>query len=157
MTIRKLLLPTIAAALISCGKDPLPKPKAMLRLDYQKPEYTKVDIRLPFTFEKNTVADKISNIKLDGVNNTIGVNINILVWMSGVEGLKVRPSKIVSDSVEYDKSSRNKTSENSSTKFCKGALTSKERSICAVSKHESPNVRNPMREQISRAFKYPIL
>lgn len=76
MTIRKLLLPTIAAALISCGNDPLPKPKAMLRLDYQKPEYTKVDIRLPFTFEKNNVADKISNIKLDGINNAIGVNIN---------------------------------------------------------------------------------
>ncbi|WP_299337530.1 gliding motility lipoprotein GldD [uncultured Psychroserpens sp.] len=76
MTIRKLLLTTIAAALISCGKDPLPKPKAMLRLDYQKPEYTTVDIRLPFTFEKNTVADKISNIKLDGINNAIGVNIN---------------------------------------------------------------------------------
>nr|WP_321232569.1 gliding motility lipoprotein GldD [uncultured Psychroserpens sp.] len=76
MTLKKILLPILAVACFSCGNDPLPKPKAMLRLDYQKPEYSKVDVRLPFTFEKNNNAEKISNIKLDGVNDTYGVDIN---------------------------------------------------------------------------------
>lgn len=60
----------------ACGNDPIPKPKAMLRLEYPEPEYKKVDIPLPFVFEKNTFADPISKIKLDGVNNVYGVDIN---------------------------------------------------------------------------------
>ncbi|WP_298893128.1 gliding motility lipoprotein GldD [uncultured Psychroserpens sp.] len=76
MIIKKLCIPLLAAVCFSCGNDPLPKPKAMLRLDYKKPEYSKVDVRLPFTFEKNINADKISNIKLDGINNFYGVDIN---------------------------------------------------------------------------------
>jgi len=66
------MLCTISA----CGNDPLPKPKAMLRLEYPEPEYQRVDVPLPFTFDKNVLADKISKIKLDGVNNTSGVDIN---------------------------------------------------------------------------------
>ena len=73
---RKLLLLCIIISCIACGNDPLPKPKAMLRLEYPQPNYKKVDIPLPFTFEKNEIADPISNIKLDGVNNLYGVNIN---------------------------------------------------------------------------------
>ena len=73
---RKLLLLCIIISCIACGNDPLPKPKAMLRLEYPQPTYKKVDIPLPFTFEKNEIADPISNIKLDGVNNLYGVNIN---------------------------------------------------------------------------------
>ncbi|MEH6534882.1 MAG: gliding motility lipoprotein GldD [Psychroserpens sp.] len=76
MTIKKLFILSTAVAFFSCGNDPLPKPKAMLRLEYQKPAYSKVDVRLPFTFEKNRAADKISNIKLDGINDSYGVNIN---------------------------------------------------------------------------------
>ena len=76
MTIKKFIIPLIAIACFSCGNDPLPKPKAMLRLDYKKPVYSKVDVRLPFTFEKNQNADKISNIKLDGINNSYGVDIH---------------------------------------------------------------------------------
>jgi len=73
---RKLLLLSIIISCIACGSDPIPKPKAMLRLEYPQPTYKKVDIPLPFTFEKNELADPISNIKLDGVNNLYGVNIN---------------------------------------------------------------------------------
>jgi gliding motility-associated lipoprotein GldD len=76
MTIKKLVLPFLAVACFSCGNDPLPKPKAMLRLEYDTPKYSKIDVRLPFTFEKNELADQISTIKLDGVNNISGVNIN---------------------------------------------------------------------------------
>lgn len=74
--IKKFIFPVIAVALISCGSDPLPKPRAMLRLEYSKPEYAKVDVRLPFTFEKNQLADKIANIKLDGITNSYGVDIS---------------------------------------------------------------------------------
>jgi gliding motility-associated lipoprotein GldD len=76
MKIKNIVFPLLAIACFSCGNDPLPKPKAMLRLEYQPPKYSKVDVRLPFTFEKNENADKISSIKLDGVNNLSGVNIN---------------------------------------------------------------------------------
>ncbi|SDR81361.1 gliding motility-associated lipoprotein GldD [Formosa sp. Hel1_31_208] len=76
MRIKKILLPVMAFACISCGNDPLPKPKAMLRLDYQKPEYAKVDLPIPFTFEKNKAADNISKLKLDGINNSYGIDIN---------------------------------------------------------------------------------
>ena len=76
MTIKKIILPLLALACFSCGNDPLPKPKAMLRLDYETPKYSQVDVRLPFTFEKNEYAEKISSIKLDGINNLLGVNIN---------------------------------------------------------------------------------
>lgn len=76
MNLKQIVLPILALALVSCGKDPLPKPDAMLRLDYPQPEYTKVDVRLPFTFEKNVNADDITKIKLNGINNTIGVNID---------------------------------------------------------------------------------
>jgi len=73
---KKLLLLCIALTCIACGNDPIPKPKAMLRLEYPQPTYKKVDIPLPFTFEKNELANPISNIKLDGINNIYGVDIN---------------------------------------------------------------------------------
>ena len=73
---RKLLLLCIVISCIACGNDPIPKPKAMLRLEYPQPSYKKVDIPLPFTFEKNELANPISNMKLDGVNNIYGVDIN---------------------------------------------------------------------------------
>ena len=72
----KLFLYILIIACISCGSDPIPKPKAMLRLEYPEPSYKKVDIAVPFTFEKNRLADNISNIKLDGVNNIYGVDID---------------------------------------------------------------------------------
>nr|WP_321227329.1 gliding motility lipoprotein GldD [uncultured Psychroserpens sp.] len=76
MKIKNIVFPLLAIACFSCGNDPLPKPKAMLRLEYHTPKYSKVDVKLPFTFEKNELAEKISSIKLDGINNLSGVNIN---------------------------------------------------------------------------------
>lgn len=61
---------------MSCGDDPLPKPNAYLRLDYPKPVYTKVNVPLPFSFERNTHSKSISDIKADGVNNVYGLDIN---------------------------------------------------------------------------------
>ena len=53
----------LVCLLLSCGNDPIPKPKAFLRLDYPKPEYTLVETKLPFTFEKNILATDVSKIK----------------------------------------------------------------------------------------------
>jgi len=75
MTIKKLVIPILASVCISCGSDPLPKPKAMLRLEYPPAKYVKVDVLLPFTFEKNELANQIKNIKMDGVNDVIGVDV----------------------------------------------------------------------------------
>ena len=66
----------VVAFLLSCGDDPLPKPNAYLRLDYPKPEYTKVNIPLPFSFERNAHSQSVSDIKADGVNNVYGLDIN---------------------------------------------------------------------------------
>jgi len=47
----------------------------MLRLEYPPAKYVKVDVLLPFTFEKNELANQIKNIKMDGVNDVIGVDV----------------------------------------------------------------------------------
>ena len=44
---------------MSCGNEPMPKPKAFLRLEYPKPQYKEVNTNLPFTFKKNSIANKI--------------------------------------------------------------------------------------------------
>lgn len=70
---RVLMLATLCVA---CGTDPVPKPKAFLRLDYPKADYTEVDVSLPFTFEKNKLASKIRHIKVDPKNHIYGVDLD---------------------------------------------------------------------------------
>jgi len=59
----------------SCGEDPIPKPKAYLRLDYPEAKYSKVESDLPFTFEKNLLANDKSNIKTTSDNKSYGMDI----------------------------------------------------------------------------------
>ncbi len=68
------LLLTIVLS-ISCDNDPLPKPKAFLRLDYPKPKYKEVKTNLPFTFEKNSLADNIGVIKSSKDKKTLGLEV----------------------------------------------------------------------------------
>jgi len=75
-TVKIILLGFICSTISACGSDPLPKPKAMLRLEYPEPKYKRVDLPLPFTFDKNVLAERITEIKLDGINNASGVNIS---------------------------------------------------------------------------------
>ena len=53
---KKLILLFIITLFVSCGNDPVPKPKAFLRLEYPKAQYVEVNTQLPFTFEKNILA-----------------------------------------------------------------------------------------------------
>ena len=59
---KKFIFLFLVIVFMSCGNDQLPKPKAFLRLEYPKPEYTLVESKLPFTFEKNMLASDISKI-----------------------------------------------------------------------------------------------
>ncbi|WP_299672554.1 gliding motility lipoprotein GldD [uncultured Tenacibaculum sp.] len=42
--------------LMSCGGETLPKPKAYLSLNYAKPNYQKINVERPYTFEVSNVA-----------------------------------------------------------------------------------------------------
>lgn len=42
---------------VGCKDDPQPKPKAFLALEYPEPNYRRVDIGCPYSFEKNDLAE----------------------------------------------------------------------------------------------------
>jgi len=90
------LLLTIVLS-ISCDNDPLPKPKAFLRLDYPKPKYKEVKTNLPFTFEKNSLADNIGVIKSSKDKKTLGLEV---VYSSIKGTIYLTYKKIDSDSLQ---------------------------------------------------------
>ena len=65
----------LAFIIVSCQDDPLPKPKAYLRLDYPQANYLKVQTDLPFEFEKNTIARDEVTIKQLAEGNSYGLDI----------------------------------------------------------------------------------
>ena len=69
MNDRILILALIGTLLfISCKEDTLPKPKAMLRLDYPQRAYRLMEAECPFTFEYNQLASLEPG---DGCNLTL--------------------------------------------------------------------------------------
>ena len=60
---------------MSCGKDPIPKPPAYLRLEYPAPNYDEALTPLPFLFEKNVLATKTTTKPLQADTESYGVNI----------------------------------------------------------------------------------
>jgi len=72
---RNILLLLIIICCVSCEKDPIPKPKAFLRLEYPKQQYIQIRNELPFTFEKNMFATDISNIKVSSDKKSYGLDI----------------------------------------------------------------------------------
>ena len=73
---KNLIFLFIITLCVSCGNDPIPKPKAFLRLDYPQHKYIGVDVQLPFTFEKNAFAVDITSIKESKDKKTYGLDIN---------------------------------------------------------------------------------
>lgn len=69
------LLVLAIALVASCGEDPLPKPKAYLRLEYPEPQYLETSTELPFTFDKNILATDVTNKRLEGSKESYGLNI----------------------------------------------------------------------------------
>lgn len=72
---RTFFLLVLITCCISCGNDPIPKPKAFLRLEYPVQQYVQIKSELPFTFEKNKFAKDISNIKVSADQKTYGFEI----------------------------------------------------------------------------------
>ncbi|RZN84727.1 MAG: gliding motility lipoprotein GldD [Winogradskyella sp.] len=72
---KKIIIPLFAFFIVGCGNDPLPKPKAFLRLDYPKPTYKRVDIPVPFSFERNTLSKSVSKIKTENNGTSYSVDI----------------------------------------------------------------------------------
>lgn len=72
----KHLLYAFSTLFLACGNDPIPKPKGFLRLEYPTPDYKNVDVSLPFTFDKNSMSERIKSIKADSANNIYGVDID---------------------------------------------------------------------------------
>lgn len=71
----KSLLLSLVFMLLSCNEDYVPKPKAFLRLDYPEVKYVKSNLNLPFTFETNLQATKVSSRLLNATTVSYGVNI----------------------------------------------------------------------------------
>ena len=65
----------VLAICVSCGEDVVPKPKAYLRLDYPEAKYAKANLDLPFLFENNMLATKISSKKVIATTESFGVNL----------------------------------------------------------------------------------
>ena len=60
---------------VSCRSEPTPKPRAFLRLDYPQPKYDKVVSNLPFSFEKNELANNVTDIKVARDEKSISINV----------------------------------------------------------------------------------
>jgi gliding motility-associated lipoprotein GldD len=71
---RKLAL-IYALFLVSCGDEALPKPKAYLRLEYPAATYNRVNLPVPFSFEKNTLAKPITGIKKENNGDSYSISI----------------------------------------------------------------------------------
>lgn len=72
---KKILIPLFALFVVGCGNDPLPKPKAYLRLEYPKPTYKRVNLPVPFSYEQNTLAKPIASVTEKNEGDSYGVTI----------------------------------------------------------------------------------
>lgn len=75
MNLHKIVLLLLICCFFSCGDDTLPKPKAFLRLEYPEAKYVSINTELPFSFEKNMLATDITNKRLEGSQESYGLNI----------------------------------------------------------------------------------
>ena len=72
---KNFILFLIVIGCVACGSEPTPKPREFLRLDYPQPNYVEFGASLPFSFEKNELAEDVKDIKVAGDNSTIGINV----------------------------------------------------------------------------------
>ncbi|MCM5661941.1 gliding motility lipoprotein GldD [Galbibacter mesophilus] len=56
---KKILFSILISAILfySCGNDPIPKPKGMLRLEFPEARYNAISDKCPYTFQKNIKAE----------------------------------------------------------------------------------------------------
>jgi len=92
---RNIIALLIVVLCVSCGSDPIPKPKAFLRLEYPEAKYKKAQVEVPFSFETNNLATMVSSKQIMGATKSYGVNIEypslkgtIFLTYKSVEGNK---------------------------------------------------------------------
>lgn len=70
---------------MACKDAPLPKPKAMLKLEYAAPEYIKTDMTCAYQFDRNILSRIQSEEDCSFVLEYPEMNANIFVTYKGVE------------------------------------------------------------------------
>ncbi|WP_299112620.1 gliding motility lipoprotein GldD [uncultured Winogradskyella sp.] len=75
---KRIVIPLLSFFMLGCGDDALPKPKGYLRLEYPAAVYKKAIIPLPFSFDKNKLAEPISKVKTSGKSKGIDVKYTSL-------------------------------------------------------------------------------
>lgn len=73
---RKTFLILGLALSTACANDPIPKPKAYLRLDYPTPQYQRSKTETPFSFDINTLGLVKDEVKYNAEDGSMGVNID---------------------------------------------------------------------------------
>ncbi len=61
--------------LASCGENHVPKPKGFLRLDYPQATYVKAKVEVPFSFETNLLATKLTARNIPATTESYAINI----------------------------------------------------------------------------------
>ena len=70
---KRIVISLLSLIMIGCTDDPLPKPKAFLRLEYPEATYKKANIPLPFSFDKNQLSEPIPSVKTS--QNIKGIDV----------------------------------------------------------------------------------
>ena len=65
----------LLSVVFSCKNNDLPKPSAMLRLEYSDATYYQTNFPLPFNFLQNSLSKTVDQIKFNKNKSTVGVNI----------------------------------------------------------------------------------
>lgn len=61
---------------LACKDEVVPKPKGYLRLEYPEANYVKTEVgQVPFSFEANTLANKINSKKLLSTTESYAINV----------------------------------------------------------------------------------
>ncbi len=110
MNIRYLVVVLLVACFCTCKDDVLPKPKAYLRLEYPEASYANIKTDLPFNFEKNRLATKITNKRLEATQESYGLNIEYSK-LKGTIYLTYKKIKSRNDLMRYLRDAQNFTQE----------------------------------------------
>lgn len=93
---------------VSCGEDYMPKPKAYLRLDYPKAQYVTSKLDMPFSFETNLLATKISSKEVNSTTKSYGINLEypslkatIFLTYKAVEGSEKNLTDFLRDAQNF--------------------------------------------------------
>ncbi|AJR02676.1 gliding motility lipoprotein GldD [Siansivirga zeaxanthinifaciens] len=102
------LLILVLISAFSCSEDYVPKPKAYLRLDYPRAQYTNLNTDLPFTFEKNLQATKINIRQLKAPTESYGINLEyptlkgvVFITYKAIEGREENLTDYLRDAQKF--------------------------------------------------------